>query len=98
MAVKLLKLELKDFKADVEVPANGWVIEAKMTTTQGIVATLLVKEGKLSKGDAILAGNGFGRVRTLKNSFGKNIKSATSSMAVEMASRARSRSSQRAKI
>ncbi len=76
--------ELKDFKADVDVPANGWVIEAKMTTTQGIVATLLVKEGRLSKGDVILAGNGYGRVRTLKNSFGKNIKSATSSMAVEV--------------
>ena len=76
--------ELKDFKADVDVPASGWVIEAKMTTTQGIVASLLVKEGKLSKGDVILAGNGYGRVRTLKNSFGKNIKSATSSMAVEV--------------
>lgn len=76
--------ELKDFKADVDVPASGWVIEAKMTTTQGIVATLLVKEGKLSKGDVILAGTGYGRVRTLKNSFGKSIKSATSSMAVEI--------------
>jgi translation initiation factor IF-2 len=76
--------ELKDFKADIDVPANGWVIEAKMTTTQGIVATLLVKEGKLSKGDVILAGAGFGRVRTVKDSNGRSIKSATSSMAVEI--------------
>ncbi|MBE0537405.1 MAG: translation initiation factor IF-2 [Phycisphaerae bacterium] len=76
--------ELKDYKADCEIPASGWVVEAKMTTTQGVVATLLIKEGKLSKGDIILAGTGYGRVRTLRDSRGKNIKSATSSMAVEV--------------
>jgi translation initiation factor IF-2 len=76
--------ELKDFKADPDVPANGWVVEAKMTTTQGIVATLLVKEGTVSKGDVILAGEGYGRVRTLRDSMNKKIKSATSSMAVEV--------------
>ncbi len=76
--------ELKDYKADCEIPASGWVIEAKMTTTQGVVATLLIKEGKLCKGDAILAGAGYGRVRALRDSRGKSIKSATSSMAVEV--------------
>ncbi|HPD47509.1 MAG TPA: translation initiation factor IF-2 [Anaerohalosphaeraceae bacterium] len=76
--------ELRDYKADCEIPATGWVVEAKMTTTQGAVATLLIKEGKLSKGDIILAGSGYGRVRTLRDSRGKSIKSATSSMAVEV--------------
>jgi len=76
--------DLKDYKADSEISASGWVIEAKMTTTQGIVATLLVKEGKLVKGDVIMAGTGFGRVRTLKDSRGRRIESATSSMAVEI--------------
>ena len=76
--------ELKDFKADCELPASGWVVEARMTTTQGVVATLLIKEGKLSKGDVLLAGAGYGRVRTLRDSRGKSIKSATSSMAVEV--------------
>ena len=76
--------DLKDYKADSEISAAGWVVEAKMTTTQGIVATLLIKEGKLAKGDVIMAGTGFGRVRTLKDSRGHNIESATSSMAVEI--------------
>jgi len=76
--------DLKDYKADSEIPAAGWVIEAKMTTTQGVVATLLIKEGRLAKGDIIIAGTGFGRVRTLKDSSGRRIESATSSMAVEV--------------
>ncbi len=76
--------DLRDYKADGEIPAAGWVVEAKMTTTEGIVATLLIKEGKLAKGDVVLAGTGFGRVRTLKDSHGRSIKSATSSMAVEI--------------
>jgi len=76
--------DLKDYKADCEIPASGWVVEAKMTPTQGIVATLLIKEGRLTKGDIVLAGTGFGRVRTLRDSRGRSIRSATSSMAVEI--------------
>ena len=76
--------ELKDYKADSTIPATGWVIEAKMTPTQGAVATVLVKEGVLNKSGVIFAGNGYGRVRTLKDSRGKSLKKATSSMAVEI--------------
>ena len=76
--------ELHEYKADSTIPATGWVVEAKMTSTQGIVATILLKEGCLNKGDVILAGNGFGRVRTMKNSYGKSLKKATSSMPVEI--------------
>jgi len=76
--------ELKDFKADSTIPATGWIVEAKMSATQGPVATLLLKEGQLNKGDTVLAGNGFGRVRTMKDPRGRSIKKATSSMAVEI--------------
>jgi len=76
--------DLKDYKADSEMPAMGWVVEAKMTPTQGAVATLLVKEGRIKKGDIVVAGAGYGRVRTLKDSRGKSIKKATSSMPVEV--------------
>jgi len=76
--------ELLELKADDTIPATGWVVEAKMSAKRGPVATLLIKEGKLSKGDAVLAGDAFGRVKTLKNSYGKNIKAATSSMPVEI--------------
>jgi len=76
--------ELLDMKADNTVPATGWVVEAKMSPQLGPVATLLIKEGRLSKGDVVLAGSAFGRVKSLKDSYGKKVKSATSSMPVEI--------------
>jgi len=76
--------ELLDLKADNTVPATGWVVEAKMSPQLGPVATLLIKEGRLSKGDVVLAGGAFGKVKSLKDSYGKKIKSATSSMPVEI--------------
>ncbi|MCX5644130.1 MAG: translation initiation factor IF-2 [Phycisphaerae bacterium] len=76
--------ELQDLKADDTIPATGWVVEAKMSAQEGPVATVLIKEGKLSKGDVLLAGKTYGRVRTMTNSYGKRIKVATSSMPVEV--------------
>ena len=76
--------ELLDLKADDTIPATGWVVEAKMSAQQGPAATLLVKEGKLTKGDVILAGGTYGRVKMIKDSYGKAIKEATSSMPVEV--------------
>jgi translation initiation factor IF-2 len=76
--------ELLELKADDTIPATGWVVEAKMSPQQGPVATLLIAEGRLKKGNVILAGGAFGRVKTLKNSYGKTIKTATSSMPVEI--------------
>jgi translation initiation factor IF-2 len=77
--------ELLDLKADDTIPATGWVVEAKMSSQEGPVATVLIKEGRLEKGDILLAGNTYGRVRTMTNSYGKKIKVATSSMPVEVA-------------
>ena len=76
--------ELLEFQADNTIPATGWVIEARMSSQQGPVATLLIKEGQLKKGDVVLAGGAYGRVKMLKNSYGKEIKTATSSMPVEI--------------
>lgn len=76
--------ELLELKADDTIPATGWVVEAKMSAKRGPAATLLIKEGKLSKGGIVLAGGAYGRVKTLKNSYGKTIKTATSSMPVEI--------------
>lgn len=76
--------ELLEIKADDTIPATGWVVEAKMSAQQGPVATLLIKEGRLSKGDVVLAGSAYGRVKMLRNSFGKEITTATSSMPVEI--------------
>jgi translation initiation factor IF-2 len=76
--------ELLDLQSDDTIPATGWVVEAKMSARRGAVATLLIKEGRLSKGDIVLSGSTYGRVKTLKNSYGKSIKTATSSMPVEI--------------
>jgi translation initiation factor IF-2 len=76
--------DLLELKADDTIPATGWVVEAEISAQQGPVATLLVKEGRLRKGNVLLAGGTFGKVKTLKNSYGKTIKTATSSMPVEI--------------
>ena len=76
--------ELLEIKADDTIPATGWIVEAKMSSQEGPVATLLIKEGRLRKGDVVLAGCAFGRVKMMKNSHGKNIKTASSSMPVEI--------------
>jgi translation initiation factor IF-2 len=76
--------ELLELKADDTIPAAGWVVEAKLSATQGPVATLLLKEGQLNKSDIVLAGCAYGRIKTLKDSQGKSLKTATSSMPVEV--------------
>ena len=76
--------ELLDLRADPAIPATGWVVEARMSARRGPVATLLIKEGQLKSGDVILAGSTYGRIKMLKNSYGKKIKTASSSMPVEV--------------
>ena len=76
--------ELLELRADNTIPATGWVVEAKMSSQRGAVATLLVKEGQLKKGDVLLAGGTYGRVKMLRDSYGKTVKVATSSMPVEI--------------
>ena len=76
--------DLKDYKADPTIPATGWVVEAKMSASRGPVATVLLKEGHLNKGDIVLAGSAYGKIRIMTDSRGKNIKKATPSMPVEI--------------
>lgn len=76
--------ELLELKADDTIPAAGWVVEAKMSAKQGAVATLLVKEGHVDEGNVVLAGTAYGRVKTLTDSHGRNIETASSSMPVEI--------------
>jgi translation initiation factor IF-2 len=76
--------ELLELKADNTIPATGWVVEAKMSPQRGPVATLLVKEGQLTKGDVVLAGVAYGKVKTINDSYGQNVKVAISSMPVEI--------------
>jgi len=63
----LLQAEVMDLKAAKEGPARGVVVESKLDKGRGVMATLLVQSGTLSKGDIILAGNEFGKVRSMLN-------------------------------
>lgn len=76
--------ELLELKADDTIPATGWIVEAKLSHRRGPVATMLIKEGRLNKGDVVLAGTACGRVKTLKDGYGKSVKFATSSTPVEI--------------
>ncbi|MCH2146259.1 MAG: translation initiation factor IF-2 [Phycisphaerales bacterium] len=65
--------ELLELKADFEGPAEGTIIEAHVAEGRGPVANILVQQGCLRKGDFIVAGRGFGRVRALMNEHGEQV-------------------------
>ena len=79
-----LQSELLELRAPVEGPAKGVVIESRLDRGRGAVATVLVQSGKLSKGDFVLAGQEFGRVRGLYDHLGQEIQSAGPSVPVEL--------------
>lgn len=68
--------ELLELKADPTLPARGTVIEARVDEGLGVVATVLVQDGTLKVGDIILAGSGYGRIRSLVNDRGEMIQEA----------------------
>ncbi|WP_338861056.1 translation initiation factor IF-2 [Mycetohabitans rhizoxinica] len=80
----LLQAEVLELKAPIEAPAKGIVIEAKLDKGKGPVATILVQSGTLSRGDVVLAGSAYGRVRAMTDEFGKAAKSAGPSIPVEI--------------
>lgn len=71
----LLQAEMMDLKADPEMPAIAYVVEAKMEKGLGAVATVLMRQGTLKIGDVFVVGETFGRVRGLINSSGERVKS-----------------------
>ncbi len=72
----LLTSDLEELKADVDIPAEGLVIESHMETGRGPVVGLLIDQGTLRVGDHIVAGTAYGKVRTLLNYKGEKITSA----------------------
>jgi translation initiation factor IF-2 len=80
----LLQAEVLDLKAPKDAPAKGVVIESRLDKGRGPVATVLVQSGTLKRGDILLAGAVFGRVRALVDEAGKNVDSAGPSIPVEV--------------
>ncbi len=80
----LLQAEVLELDAPVTGPASGTVIESRLDRGRGAVATVLVQSGELHKGDILLAGQEFGRVRSLIDYLGQEITSAGPSTPVEV--------------
>ncbi|GGH82081.1 translation initiation factor IF-2 [Pullulanibacillus pueri] len=79
-----LVAEVEDYKANPDKAARGSVIEAELDKGRGPVATLLVQNGTLNIGDAIVVGNTYGRVRAMVNELGRRVKQAGPSTPVEI--------------
>ena len=80
----LVVAELEDLKANPKAPASGYVIEGERDPGRGPVATLLLNRGTLNKGDAVLAGTAYGRVRAMLDYTGKRVKDAGPGTPVEI--------------
>jgi len=80
----LLVADLQELKADVERPARGTIIEARLDRGRGPVATVLIQEGSLAVGDAVVAGEIHGRVRAMVDAHGQRLDRATPSTPVEV--------------
>jgi translation initiation factor IF-2 len=80
----LLQAEVLELQAPVSSMAKGLVIEAKLDKGRGPVATILVQSGTLKRGDVVLAGQTYGRVRAMLDEDGKNSNEAGPSIPVEI--------------
>ena len=80
----LLQAELLELKAHFDGPGQGVVVESRLDKGRGPVATLLVQNGTLKKGDVVLAGTCYGRARALLDENGKQTDSAGPSIPVEI--------------
>ena len=80
----LLQAEVLELKAPKEAPAKGLVIEAQLDKGRGPVATVLVQSGTLKRGDVVLAGSSYGRVRAMLDENGKPCTEAGPSLPVEI--------------
>jgi translation initiation factor IF-2 len=80
----LLQAEVLDLKANPDRPADAWIVESKLERGRGAVATALVSRGTLKRGDIVVAGAQWGRVRALMNERGQQVSSAGPSEPVEV--------------
>ena len=80
----LLQSEMLELQAVADAPARGIVVESRLDQNRGPMASVLVNQGTLNKGDVVLAGNEYGRVRAMLNEVGKKVQTAGPSIPVEI--------------
>ncbi|MHC4871723.1 MAG: translation initiation factor IF-2 [Planctomycetota bacterium] len=71
-----LEAEMLELKCNNEMPAEGHVLEAELTSDRGVIANILIKDGTLNRGDIVLCGTGFGKVKLMFDENGKTIHTA----------------------
>ena len=81
----LLVADLNPFTADYSAPASGYIIEGHLDHKRGVSATLIIRNGTLEAGAAVVAGTALAPVRIMENFTGKPLKKATASMPVLLA-------------
>ena len=84
LEVLLLVADVNELKANANLPASGVVIEAKVDSSRGPVATVLVQTGTLNLRDVVVAGSTWGRVKAMFDDRGKRVRRATPSTPVEI--------------
>ena len=84
MEMILLTAELADFKANPDLPAQGVVLEARKEVGRGIVATVLIQNGAMRRGDIFVAGATWGRIRSMMDDRGEKIQEAGPATPVEV--------------
>ena len=80
----LVQAEIMELTANTRVPLKGVVLESKIEPGRGPIATILVQEGNLNKGDYLVVGETMGRARSLMNFLSEDIKSAGPSMPAQV--------------
>jgi translation initiation factor IF-2 len=80
----LLVAEIQELKANPNRVAAGVIVETKIDIAKGVIATVIVQRGTLKKGDIIIAGNSYGRVKRICNDKGRTIQEAGPSLAIEV--------------
>lgn len=80
----LLVADVEDFRAEVQEPAHGLIIEAHLEQGRGPMANALIEEGTLKKGDFVVAGTTYAKIRNLETTDGRAVNIATPSMPVIM--------------
>jgi translation initiation factor IF-2 len=80
----VLVAEVEELTADPDRPAAGTCLEAYMTADEGVMATVLIQQGTLKKGDIVLCGSTYGRVRAMYNDMGRPISQAGPSTPVRI--------------
>ncbi len=80
-----LQAEVMELRAEINVPANGYILESSVETGRGAVATVIAQNGVLKVGDYLLCGNTSGHISSLFDSYGKRIKEVYPSIPAQAA-------------